>query len=448
MMLNSARRVSEMFPGFFQGVVHNHQADFGWPTNVQFDMLYAAYDRDSVAEAAVDKTAGKVWETVPTLRVHGYSPGEDLTPQEKAIDEHFTQKRFWQKLKDADRRGLVGRYSGVILQIADNKKWIEPVDRVRGGVEALVNIIPAWEGQLSVSQWHDDETEENYGEPKMFSFNESAVGGTSNSPGRTVEIHPDRVVVWSDTGDVHDTSLLKPGYNDLLDLQKIRGAGGEGFWKAAKGAPIIQLDKEAKLAEMSKLMGVPVDKLQEKIGEHVDEFNKGFHKSLVLQGVEANSFAIDLPEGQHQFNTSLSCFAASIQMPVKILIGMQTGERASTEDSKEWAKTCMSRRTNTTIPNILSLVERLINFGMIPDREWVTEWDDLTDQSRTEKMQNAKTMSEINKSTMLTGELAFLPKEIRSAAGYDEEIDTAELLIDDTMDVDETDDEEEEEDND
>lgn len=443
-LMNSARRVSDMFPGHFQGVRHNHSADFGWPTKVSFELLYEAYCRDSVAEAAIEKTAAKVWETQPTLRLEGFTEGSDLTTTEQMVADHFKRIRFWQRLHEAEKRGLVGNYSGVILQIADNQEWLQPVSRAMG-IEKLVSIIPAWQGQLTVSEWYTDTSDELYGQPKMFAFNEASVGDNQNRS-RSVEIHPDRVVVWSDTGDVDDTPLMRAGYNDLMDLQKIRGAGGEGFWKASKGAPILKMDKDARAKELAQMMGVPVEELLTKIGDHLDEFNKGFHNSLVLQGMETSSLDVNLPTGDHSFMSSLSCFAASINMPVKILVGMQTGERASTEDAKEWAKTCKSRRDNHTIPNIQTIIERLASFGVIAESEWEVDWDDLTEANQTEKMGNAKTMAEINKTVSATGELVFLPMEIRDAAGYKQEPENPEdLQLDTEMQEDEFDDEEEDE---
>ena len=151
-----SRRLNKMFPGHFAGAKHDIYADFGFPSEVSFDLAYQMYCRNGIANAAIDKTIGKCWVEAPFLleaeRDGSQSRAQrDETKLEKAIRQKFTELRLWAKLAEADRRSLVGRYAGVILRVADGKRWNEPLERVGGGLDALIEIIPAWEGQLSVS---------------------------------------------------------------------------------------------------------------------------------------------------------------------------------------------------------------------------------------------------------------------------------------------------------
>lgn len=53
-------------------------------------------------------------------------------------------KKWWPKVKDADRRNMVGRYSALLLQIKDNRSWNEEVDTAlvkKLGEAALVKLI-------------------------------------------------------------------------------------------------------------------------------------------------------------------------------------------------------------------------------------------------------------------------------------------------------------------
>lgn len=419
MIGNAVRRLSNLFPGYFQDHKHNHYADFGWPEHLTFDQFFGMYSRNAVARAAVKKTVRKVWQDEPWLRE--FEQEHDETKVEAEIRLRFQKLRLWQNMAETDRRSMVGRYAGLILRFADNKRFSEPVDRVPGGLDGLVEVIPAWEAQLQVSKWDTDERSATYGQPLMFAFNEASVSEGAGQVGqnRSFEIHPDRVIVWSEDGTVHDRSQLEPGYNDLLTLEKITGAGGEGFWKNAKSAPVLQVDQNAQLDQMAQAMGVDKDELVEAMNTQVDEWQKGFDKLLMLQGIEAKTLGVTLPDPQHFRSGALENFAASMEIPTKILVGMQTGERASQEDADEWAATCMARRNGVVIPNMMELVARLERFGVIPERDWHLQWADLTESSMAERIQRADKMADVNSKMARNGELVFTPEEIREAVGLE-----------------------------
>lgn len=419
LLLNSVgRTLAGMFPGFFGTQKHNHYSDFGFPADVTFDLAFHAYTRNGLARAGVDKTVGKTWQDAPWLQEFARDDGDDTpeTPLEAGIRKRFAELRVWQQMAEADRRGLVGAYSGVILRLADGQAFDRPVSRVPGGLDGLVEIIPAWEGQLEVGQWDTDQTSETYGHPKMYVFNEASVDKAKSQP-RQFSIHPDRVVIWSKDGTVNGRSFLEPGYNDLLTLEKISGAGGEGFWKNAKSGLSLEIDKDAKIEDMATAMGVPVAEVVDRMDEQVEGFNKGFDKSLLLQGIKATPMQVTLPSPEHFWLVAAQGFAASISMPMKILVGSQTGERASTEDANEHARTCMSRRTDTVIPNIFAVVYRLVRFGILKEADWHLEWSDLTEASMTDKVALADKMADVNVKMKDTGEFVFTPEELRGVTG-------------------------------
>lgn len=411
LLANAARRLGTMFPGYFQGdVKHDHYRDFGYPEHLQFAQLWQMYRRNGLARAAVDKTVGKVWQDSPFIleddEVH------DETQAERDFREALDRLRFWQNCAEADRRALVGNYAGMILRLADDKTFKEPVDRVPGGLDGVVEIIPAWEGQLTVSTWDTDERSPTYGRPTMYQFNEASFSKDQTKV-RSFELHPDRVVIWSRDGTIHGESLLEAGFNDLLVMEKVAGAGGEGFWKNARSNPVLQIDKEARLETLAQILGVArPDEIADKLSEVVDDFQKGFDKALMLQGIEAKTLGITLPSPEHFFNIALQSFAASVGMPLKILVGNQTGERASSEDANDWAQTCQSRRVQVVRPILREIITRLQRFGVINERLSHIDWSDLTEMSMKAKIDRALKMADINQK-LSPDQGAFTGDEIR-----------------------------------
>ncbi len=432
------RRLDRLFPGYFPTIKHDHYKDFGFPDTLDFKQFFDMYSRNSLAKAAVNKTVAKTWQDNPFLlekeRDGSQDGSADETKLERDVRLRFDELRLWTKLAEVDRRSLVGAYSGLILRFADSQPFERPVARVPGLLLGLVEVIPAWEGQLTVSQWDTDQRSPTYGQPTMFSFNEANVGTNQNRP-RVFNIHPDRVLIWSADGTVNGTSALEAGFNDLMTMEKVVGAGGEGFWKNAKSSPVLEMDKEADINAMARVMGVPVSEIADKMNAQVEDFSKGFDKMLMLQGIEAKTLGITLPSPEHFFAIALQSFAASFEMPVKILVGMQTGERASTEDADEWSQTNNSRRNNQAIPNIKVLVNRLVRVGILPQKDWYVDWTDLTETSMVEKIDRASKMADVNQKMKDSGEFIFTPDEIRAAVDY-EPLSESDKYRDDTTEDD------------
>lgn len=428
------RTLSPLLSRLFPGHKHDHYKDFGFPEIVDFDFLYMLYQRNSLAKAAVDKTVRKTWQDPPWLLEKPRDGSEGSTKKEtrleKAIRQHFTDIRFWTKVMEADRRSLVGKFSAIILRVADGQPTDMPLKRVRGGLNALVDIIPCWEGQLKVKEWDNDVRSMTYGEPLMYEYDEGQIGPTQSvsvagtTRQRRLTIHPSRIIIWSFDGTLDCDPALKAGTNDLLTMEKIVGAGGEGFWKNAKQAPILEMDKEADFGKMAKAMGVDQDKLVDIMNEQAAAWQKGFDELLMLQGMTAKLPKIELPDPEHFFMNALQSFAASFDIPLKVLVGTQTGERASTEDASQWNQTCNFRRKNTVIPNILQIVKRFEACGILKDNpEWFVDWTDLTEATVLEKIDRAGKMAKTNKDA---ADIVFTPTEIRATVGY-EPADEAEI---------------------
>ncbi|STQ74404.1 Uncharacterised protein [Hafnia alvei] len=192
---------------------------------------YSAYDRNAVAHAAVHRTLDDCWSDNPTI-VEGEPSNENKvdTAWEKQVTKLL--KRYWAKIKDADRRNLVGHYSALIIQVSDNKDWNEPVDvsevkKTKDG--ALKNLIPVWEKQLTVSEWDSDPRSPNYGKPKMYNFDERPIGN-DEIQGRLslcefIQIALSSFVkVQKTTTSYQAFHCFKAGYNKLSDLEKTSAA--------------------------------------------------------------------------------------------------------------------------------------------------------------------------------------------------------------------------------
>ena len=413
---------------------HDFTFDFGYKDDVDFYDLYQLYKRNGVAKAVVHKTTAKTWETMPTLRESNEE--HDETGLEREIRRRFQKTRFWQQLKETDKRGLVGEYSGVILQLADGKGFDQPVDRVPGGLNGLVNLIPAWEGQLQISQWDQDRKSPTFGEPVMMTFTESSVDSDQGKT-KSFYVHRDRVYIWSQDRTTFNDSDMEASYNALVDMVKIRGSGAEGYWKNAKSQPVLEADSDVNFAQLAQMMGVSIDGLPEALDNVVADWNKGFDQSLILQGMEAKTLGVTLPSNPDQYyGIAAREVSAAWNIPEKVLFGSQTGERASTEDAAAWNRFNMSRRNDMVVPNIMDVIDRLVKFKILPERDWHVDWDDLTGATEEQKFERMGKMADANQKMTATGGTVFTDDEMRA------EVDMPPKEDDDISELDDTGDDE------
>ncbi|HDG8091861.1 TPA: DUF1073 domain-containing protein [Klebsiella oxytoca] len=385
--------------------------EYGFPEQVTYESLYALYRRGGIAHGAVEKLVGKCWQTNPEI-IEGddADKSKDETPWEKSAKKVFT-KRLWRAFAEADRRRLVGRYAGILLHINDSRVWEQPV--VRG--KSLKKVTIAWAGSLTVSQWVTDQNSADYGQPKQWKYVESLPNGGTNQR----FVHPDRVFILGDYSN-DAIGFLEPGYNAAVSLEKVEGGSGESFLKNAARQLNVNFDKEIDFSNLASLYDVTVTELQDKFNEVAGEINRGNDVLMTTQGATVTPLVTAVADPTATYDVNLQTFAASVDEPVKILVGMQTGERASTEDQKYMNARCQSRRGDLSF-EIEDFSDKLIDLEIIDAvSEKTVIWDDLNEQTGTEKLANAKTMAEINQTFQGSGENpAFSREEIRTAAGYE-----------------------------
>lgn len=394
-------------------------AEYGYKSDLCFDDFHQLYSRGGVAHGVVSRLVEKCWETSPwVIQGDEFDDKRPETPWEAELRKLFKRVKVWKAFMDGDRRRLVGHYSGLMLQIADGKQWREPFVPGRG---VLVRVIPAWEGQLRPTSWDENPVSPTYGEPTMWDYQEAAVRqNDSTSPPRAVSIHPSRVVIL---GDIRDgVPFLQAGFNDFVNLEKILGGSGESFLKNAARQMSVEFDKEVNLSAIAQAHGVPLAELSELFNRQAQDINAGIDALMITQGGTVKPLVAAVPDPEPHFDIAVQSAAASVRIPAKIIVGMQTGERASTEDIRDFNKRGQGRRVNVLSDDIETLVAHLIKYRLlkpVPGGEFTVVWDDLTESSQAEKLAAAKEMAEINAKSMGSGEpVPFSSAEIRDTAGF------------------------------
>ncbi|MNQ14508.1 hypothetical protein D3C85_274620 [compost metagenome] len=390
---------------------------YGYPENPCFQDFYRLWARGGIAHGTVMRLNEKCFEDDPEV-IEGDPESRATAPTRWEKDFNALAKRLklWEKFRETDMRRLVGQYACLILQVADNKAWNQPLERV--SAVQLINVLPSWQGQMIPASWDTDELSPTFGAVTMWNYLESQVGqNEQGEPGRSVEIHPSRVLVL---GDVRDgVPFLRAALNDFITIEKVIGSAGESFLKNASRQLSINFDKDTKLDDIARAHGIKMSEIQTLFDDVTRGMNMGQDQSIITQGAAVTPLVANVPDPRPAFDIALQSASASVRIPAKIIVGNQTGERASTEDLRDFNKRCQGRRLNVLSADVESLIAKFVAHGILRPVETSVVWSDLTEMSLEEKLANALKMVECNSKSLASGEMVFTVDEIRTTAGYE-----------------------------
>ena len=396
---------------------HDFYADYGWKNALSFEDFYRVYRRNDIARGAIKLLRSKTYQDYPTLIEN--NDVED-TPQEVAIQEQFEDIHFWPLFADTDERAMVGGYAFLLLRIGDGRPFDQPVSSLSsfGGIKAIVEVIPVWRDQLSIQAYNNDLSSVDYGKASMYRFDEQGLDaeGGSTLP-RSFNVHPDRLLIVSENRTMESRSLLEAPFNTASDTDKTTGAGAEGFWRNSKAAPILGADPNMDAEDLKAEYNVQSNTdLVKHLKKEFARYYSSIDSTFFFAGGKPYWHNIQLGDPQYYYFNLLSRFATGIGIPVKILMGSESGERSSSLDAKNFANRITSRRNDVVSPILREFIKKLKRWGCISDVRWQVRWKDITVQTELEMAQEARLMGQVNEKHP-SYEMVFSRNEIRAARG-------------------------------
>lgn len=318
---------------------------------MKFAQLLTAYERGGAGHGAVHRILGKCWQAL--LRIKK-PEADEPGPWEKKVGAVMKAVGAWTKLRDFDRRNMIGRYAALIYRVADGKALSEPLERAK----KLVDLIPVYEDQIKVTAWHADANDaESYGKPRMFQYRRRIVVNedTQGRPDDWADVHPSRIQMLAEgsVGDFLDgVPLLKPGYNHLVDLEKVAGGSAESFLMNSARTVVFEYDPQAQVQTVGTNADGSTKTVREVHEEQTRALNRPQDASIVMQGGKANTLQTSVSDPAPSFEVAANLFAVSVQIPFTILFGQLTGRLASDEDQADMVSRCTSRQANVLTPMI------------------------------------------------------------------------------------------------
>jgi hypothetical protein len=401
----------------------NAWAQYGYKEPLTFEDFQLAYDRGGAGHGAVHRLLDGCWQKLPRIK----QPAADKeTPWEKKAGAVLRAINGWQKLRDFDRRNLVGRYAALIYRMADSQPLSAPLVTAA----KLADLVPVFENQIKVTKWDEEKTSERYGQPLTFQYRARRVGGTDTQgqPDEWQDVHYSRVQILAEgsVGDMFEgVPLLKAGFNNLVDLEKISGGSAESFLKNSARTVVFEYDPQSSPQAIPGKDGAPGQSVREAHESQTKRLNRNQDASIVMQGGKASTLqtTISDPEGPGTFAANL--FAASVRIPFTILFGQQTGRLASDEDKADFGARCASRQANALTPMLEEFVRRMQAAGVIDAGDFEIEWPPVNAPSDLDKLTNLGKATAAMQQAFQAGltEPLFDANELRAMVGFEPRAD-------------------------
>lgn len=394
----------------FADTLHNIYLDYGYPLDLGFFNFWNMYRRFGVARRVVELYPDQTWLDDPIIE----GGGKFL----KDLDALNEKAGLWRRLKGLDTRQRVGRYAGLFMRVRDGLSPEMPLEGKLSGLETLVDMVPLYESQLDVSSTQDDALADDFGMPMMYQFTSGTAGNRNEKAGSSFQIHPSRIIIASEDSDnsgIYGIPVLESIYNSLMDLRKVLGGGGEGFYKNASQSIVFDLKDPASARTNSDLL--------DKFNEQYDEFSQNrSRRAMWTPGMESNVLASNLISPK-EFAESLAFdIAAGSNYPSSELFGNQTGRLAGDQDRKGFLSQVQARRVDFGTDLVTAALDWLIEHGVLPASTYTVEWPDAMAPSADEKLSNAEKMATVNKTQFESGgDVPFTGEEIRESAGFEPE---------------------------
>lgn len=408
---NIRARMGAMISGGydFADTLHNIYLDYGYPAALTFFNHWNMYRRFGIAKRVIELYPDQTWLDDPVI--------DAPAAFTKELDT-LVARGLWRRMKGLDTRQRVGRYAGMFMRVKDGKTPDKPLGGTLSGLTSLVDMIPLYESQLEVVTVEDKPTADNFGQPTMYRYNSGVVGTRNERAATSFEIHPSRIIIaaeGADNGSIYGVPELESIYNSLMDLRKILGGGGEGFYKNAAQSIVFDL-KDASTATANA-------SLLDKFNAQYDDFAQNrARRAIWTPGMDAKILDSNLNNPKEFALNTLMDISAGSDIPLAVLVGNQTGRLAGDQDTRGFLGQVQARRVDFGSDMVDSVLRWCIKYGILPAAEYNIEWPDAQAPSKEQKLANADKMADINKKVFESGgSVPFSAGEVREEAGYDPE---------------------------
>lgn len=357
----------------------------GYPKVLTVNKFVRMYERNGLAARAVNIYPDESFAVDPVIY-------ETEKPKETKFEAAWSQLcrqpyvNPLHYLHRADILSGIGTFGIILLGLNDGKQLSEPVAGVRedGTVDStkvrkdtkLIYLRAFDESVVQIKKKQGKFTNPRYGQPISYNLTlaqefDTTNEGTVTAETEDVEVHWSRVIHVADNrqmGEIFGQPRLQNIYNRLLDAEKILASSAEMFYKG--GFPGYSMELDPRILEM---LNVDIDFADAR--REAREYMDGLQRIIMSMGFNVKSLAPQVANPENHLKIQLEAIAMAIGIPLRIFMGAEQGQLASSQDAKTWNRRLHRRQHRYLSPMVIRpFIDRLVMVGVLPPPKDSNGW--------------------------------------------------------------------------
>lgn len=342
---------------------------FEWDKNPGVEQFYALALRNPYAFAVTFLPASTCWRDPPEIVDKQDDDEDSQTEFEKDVQDLVDEHDVWEYCKRADKLAGIGEFGVLVLEFDDVQQrdvadadqdddeeintdaFATPVDDPK----QLIGLRPFSEESI------DDVTlggpgSGRWGEPIEYRLDlsdedDDEDATVSHSGPDSMRVHHSRVIhVPSDVqldDEVRGVPRQQPVYNNLIDIERTLGSAGQLAYRAAAWGININIDKDYDLEDGG-----------DDLREALHRWEVGLENVLRTHGAaDVQSLGGEEIDPSGVIDPNIEAISSQPYMPPQsVLKGNETGERATTQDLKDWYGEIGERRRTYDEPTLVRAI--------------------------------------------------------------------------------------------
>lgn len=341
------------------------------------------------------------------------------TPFEAAWDALARRLRVAQQFRKGDTLGRLGQFAILVIGAPGEDTSLPVPGKVTAN--QVEYLMPYSQLETTVFRWDLDPKSSRYGRPDLYTVTRQvalAPGLTQGTSSLSRQVHWTRVIHFAEgllDDMVYGEPCLQPIWNDLDDLEKVRGGGSEAFWNRANGGMQFDLDPDLPLEDEDEDdpdSAVPKPSASASgMKKQLGEMEHGLRKNLLTRGVTVTRMGSDVADISKPVSCILGLISTATGIPQRVLSGSEQAKLAGSADRTNWDERVTDRRDEYATMLLEEFINRMIEWGALPKpTQYQVRWSVIRVMDDLQRAEIATEWAALNRPN---GPLVVLPDEIR-----------------------------------